>query len=143
MSNEDVFFAETNSKCNVLLKNDFSWKKKHNCKNLINASLKRSPRIDAFSKNRKALWRVNCFNRLRFLAEVSKTTTHEGNMKTRQMTPFFSFPFSALIVCNIYFCISKYAKFIFMWSPLWSMLVCKITQFLTKSYWFGQVIILF
>ena len=63
---------------------------------------------------------VNCFNRLRFLTEVSaklqkmhffwylRTTTQEGSMKTRQITPFshllfllFDFktnpPFSAVL----------------------------------------------
>ena len=43
---------------------------------------------------------VNCFNRLRFPA-----------------------------VCNIHFWIWKYSKFIFMWCPIWSTLVCKIPQF--------------
>ena len=48
---------------------------------------------------------VNCFNRLRFLAEVTtnckkctfldilRTITQEGNMETRQMTPFFIYFF--------------------------------------------------
>ena len=31
------------------------------------------------------------------------TITHERNIETRQMTPFFSSIFSALTVCNIYF----------------------------------------
>ena len=56
---------------------------------------------------------VNCSNRLRFLAEVStilqkytfldnlRTTTQEGNMETRQMTPFFSSYFSNLTVIFI------------------------------------------
>ena len=30
-----------------------------------------------------------------------------------------------------------------MWSPLYSILVCEIPQFVTKSYWFRQLIILF
>ena len=57
----------------------------------------------------------NCFNRLRFLTEVStrlqkctfldnlKTMTRKGNMKTKHMTPFFSSTFSALTVCSIHF----------------------------------------
>ena len=57
---------------------------------------------------------VKCFNRLKFLAEIStkleKSTflenlgaiTHGGNMETSQMTPS---TFSALTVCNIHFCI--------------------------------------
>ena len=31
----------------------------------------------------------------------------------------------------------------FLWSPFWSILVCKIPQFLAKSYRFGELIILF
>ena len=57
---------------------------------------------------------VNCFNRLRFLADVStklrkstfldnlRTISQEGNMETRQMTPFFSSTFSDLTVSNIH-----------------------------------------
>ena len=78
----------------------------------------------------------NCFNRLRFLAEVStklqkctffdnlRTITEEANMEARQMTAFFSPTSSALTVYNINFCTWKYSKFIFMCSPLWSILVC-------------------
>ena len=96
---------------------------------------------------------VNCF-RPKFLAEVStklqkthfleylKTITQEGNMETRQMTPFFSSTFSDLTVCNIHFWIWKYSKFIFMWCPVWSILVCKIPQFLAESYRFRQLITL-
>ena len=61
-----------------------------------------------------------------------RTATQEGNMENRQINPFFSSTVSALTVCNIHFCIWKYSKFIFMWSPLCSILVCKIPQF------FGQ-----
>ena len=69
---------------------------------------------------------VNFFNSFRFLAEVIKNCTflgnlriitQKGNMETRQMTQFFSCYFSALTVCNIYFWIRKYSKFIFIWSP--------------------------
>ena len=78
----------------------------------------------------------NFFNRLRFLAEVStklqkctffdnlRTITEEANMEARQMTAFFSPTSSALTVYNINFCTWKYSKFIFMCSPLWSILVC-------------------
>ena len=45
--------------------------------------------------------------------------------------------------CKINFWIWKYSKFIFMWSPLWFILVCKIPQFLSKSYQFRQLITLF
>ena len=56
---------------------------------------------------------VNCFNQLRFLAEVStelqkmhfldnwRTITQEGSMETRQMTLFFSSTFSNLFVIFI------------------------------------------
>ena len=66
---------------------------------------------------------VNCFNILRFFAEVStklrkctfsdnlRIISQEGNMETTQMTPLFSSNFSALPVCNIHFWISKYLKF--------------------------------
>ena len=65
---------------------------------------------------------VNCFNRIRFLAEVSTklqivhfldnlwTIIQEGNMETRQMTPFFSSTFSTQTVCNIHFCISYFSR---------------------------------
>ena len=66
----------------------------------------------------------NCY----FLDNL-RTITQEGNMETRQMTPFFSSSFSALTVCNIHFYIWKYSKFIFMWS----ILVCKISQFWAKA----------
>ena len=78
---------------------------------------------------------VKFFNRLRFLDEVYckkctslnnlRTITQEGNMEAREMTPFFSSPFSALTVCNSHFCISKYSKFIFMWS----ILFCRTPKF--------------
>ena len=55
----------------------------------------------------------------------------------------FSFTFSAQTACNIHFWIWKYSKLIFMCSPLWSILFCKIPQFLAKSYRFGQLTILF
>ena len=86
---------------------------------------------------------VNCFNRLRFLAEVIsklqnmhfldnlRTTTQEGSMETRQMIPFFSSTFSNLTVCNVHFWIWKCLYFYVV--PLWSILVCKIPQFWPKA----------
>ena len=83
---------------------------------------------------------VNCFNTLRFLAEVStklqkmhfldnlRTITQEGSTETRKMTQFFLSTFSALTVFNINFYIWKWSKFIFLWFPLWSILVCRIPQ---------------
>ena len=86
---------------------------------------------------------VNCFNRLRsaqnckictFLDNLPTITQvgnmKVGNMETRQMTPIFSSTFSALTVT---FFIWKQSKFILMWSPLWSLLVCKILQFWAKA----------
>ena len=87
---------------------------------------------------------VNCFNRLRFLAEVStklqkihfmynlRVISQEGSMKTRQMTPFLNLRFFEAM-SGIHFYISKWSKFIFMWSSLWSILVCKIPQFWAKA----------
>ena len=47
----------------------------------------------------------------------------------RQMTPFFSCTFWALMTCDIHFCIWKLLKFIFMGSLLWSIQVYKIPEF--------------
>ena len=69
--------------------------------------------------------------------------TQEGNMETRQLTPFFSSTFSDLTVCNIHFWIWKYSKFVFMWSPLWSILACKISQYLVRTYQFRQFVTFF
>ena len=41
--------------------------------------------------------------------------------------------FSALTVCNIHFYTWKWSKLIFMWYPVWSILVCKISQFWAKA----------
>ena len=91
------------------------------------------------SMMRSFRWKwINCFNRFRFLAEVSTNlkTMHyfwqfkdhnSGKKKeTRQTTPFFSSTFWALTVCDIHFCISKLSKFIFMGSPLWTILEDKM-----------------
>ena len=43
--------------------------------------------------------------------------------------------FWALPVCYIYFCIWKLSKFIFIGSPLWSILVCKIPKFWRWKLW--------
>ena len=68
---------------------------------------------------------INCFNRFRFLAEVStnlqkstilgnlRTITQEGKKEIRQMTPFFHLLFE-LCLCDIHFCIWKLSKFVFM-----------------------------
>ena len=76
---------------------------------------------------------INCFNRLRFLAEVisklqkmhffGKFKDHKSERKHWNWTNdhIFSSTFSTLTVCNIRFYITKWSKFIFMWSPLWSV----------------------
>ena len=99
---------------------------------------------------------VNCFNGLRFLAVVSTklpkmrfldnwmVITQEGNMETRKMIPFFfHLFFSTLNACNIHFWIWNSSKFTTCGPLLWSIMVCKISQFLAKSYLLGQFIILF
>ena len=85
---------------------------------------------------------VNGFDRLFFLRSAQnckkctflgnlRAITQEGNMEIRQITPFF--------IYFIYVWIWKYSKFIFMRS----ILVCKMPQFLTKSYQLEQLIIFF
>ena len=69
--------------------------------------------------------------------------TQEGNMQTRQMTPFFSSTFCNLTVCNIHFWIWKYWKFVFMWSPLRSILACKISKYLVRTYQFREFVTFF
>ena len=81
---------------------------------------------------------VNCFKRLRFLADVStklhkrhffrqfKNHNSERKHGNSTMTPFVSSTVNALTVCNIHFCIWKYSKFISMWFPLRSILVWSV-----------------
>ena len=64
-----------------------------------------------------------------------RTMTLEGKKETRQMTPLFSSTVWALTVCDIYFCIWKLSKFIFMESPLWSILVYKLPEFWRWKLW--------
>ena len=90
---------------------------------------------------------INCFNRLRFLAEVRtklkkcafldnlRTITQERNMEAGQMTPSFSFTFSALTVCDIPFVLEN-SQNSFSCDP--HILVCKIPQLWAKSYRFGR-----
>ena len=78
---------------------------------------------------------VSFFNRLKFLLRSAKNCKkctfqtikyqkQNGNMKT-----IFHVLFFTLTVCNIHFYIWKSSKFIFMWSSLWSILVCKTPYF--------------
>ena len=85
---------------------------------------------------------VNCFNRLRFLAEVSSKfkkilffgefKDHNSGTKHINQTidPIFFMDFFGLAVCNIHFCVSFFHVVSF---PLWSILVCKISQFWAKA----------
>ena len=53
-----------------------------------------------------------------------KTITQEGNMETRQMTPFFSSTFSALTVCNIHFLFENSQNLFWCgppFGPFWSV----------------------
>ena len=80
---------------------------------------------------------VTCFNRLRFLSEVTtklqkmhffgllKDRNSRRNHGNYTNSPISSI-FSTLTVCKIHFCIWKNSKFIFMWSQLWPILACKI-----------------
>ena len=78
----------------------------------------------------------------RNLTEFLKTVSH-GTINNKNFWECFCREISALTVCNIQFWILKYSKFIFMWSPLWSIQVCIIPRFWVKSYRFSQLIILF
>ena len=55
-------------------------------------------------------------------------------MKTTQITPFFHLLFLLYLLVTV----NSFSN-----SLLWSILVCKIPQLFAKSYWFGQLIILF
>ena len=60
-----------------------------------------------------------------------RTITQEWSMETRKMTPFFIYFFCS--VCNIHFYNWKWSKFIFLWSPLWSIQIFKMPQFWAKA----------
>ena len=84
---------------------------------------------------------INCFNRFRFIAEISTNLqkmhyfgqfkdNNSGSIKeTRQITPFFLSTFWVLTVCDNHFCISKLPKIHFHGVLLSSILVCKIPEF--------------
>ena len=80
------------------------------------------------------------FQKMHFFRQFKN---HNSGREHRNQTndPIFSSTFSDLFV--IFISEFEYSKFIFMWSPLWSILVCKIPQFLAKSYRFRQLITLF
>ena len=87
---------------------------------------------------------VNCFNTLRFLAEVStnlqklhfldnlRPITQEGSTETRQMTPFFIYFFCSNWL-KYSFSYLTMVKFHFLVVPPCSMLTCKIPQFWAKA----------
>ena len=64
-----------------------------------------------------------------------RTIIQEGKKETRQMTPFFHLLFELLTICDIHFYIWKMSKFVFMGSPLWSILICKISEFWRWKLW--------
>ena len=86
------------------------------------------------------------FNIFRLFAEIStnlqkctilgnlRTRTQEKKMEIRQMTQFFSSTFSALIVCDIHFCIWKLPKFNFMGSSFHPFWYAKYLNFGGVSY---------
>ena len=80
----------------------------------------------------------NC-KKCTFLGKLS-AIKEEENIKTKQMTSFFICFFHS--ACNIHFCISEYSKFILMWSAFWYVLVFRNSTVFSKSYQFGQPIIL-
>ena len=89
---------------------------------------------------------INCFNRFRFLAEIStnlqkkdyfgqfKDHNSRTKKETRQMTHFFIYSLSSN--CSLYsFLYLKILKFIFMGFPLWFILVGKIPEFWRWKLW--------
>ena len=89
---------------------------------------------------------MNCYNRLRFLTEVStnlqkmhffgnlRIISQKGKKESGQMTQFFHLLFE-LTVFHIHFCIWKISIFFFIGSFLWSILVCKILEFWRWMLW--------
>ena len=73
-----------------------------------------------------------------------RTITQKRNMETRQMTPFFFIYYFRSNGSQYYsFLNLKILRIHFHVVPTCSILVCKIPQFLTKSYQFTQLITLF
>ena len=94
---------------------------------------------------------VNCFNRLLKSAKNCKkctfldnliAITQEENTKTRKMTLLFSSTFSSLTDCNNQFFESENSQNWFWCGPLLVHSGLKNTSILSKSYRFGQPIIL-
>ena len=85
---------------------------------------------------------INCFNRSRFLAEVSTNLQkmyyfcqfkgHNSGKKKLDKWPHFFIYFLSSNCSWYYICIWKMSKFVITWSPLWSILICKIPKFLRK-----------
>ena len=71
------------------------------------------------------LQKMHFFGNLRTITQEAKKTNY----------PIFSSPFWALAVSDIHFCIWKLSKFIFIGSPLWSILVCKIPELWRWKLW--------
>ena len=88
---------------------------------------------------------VNCFYRIRFLAEVSiklqkmhffrQFFDHNSgrDMENRKMTLFFYLIFPLWLFVTFISEFENNSKFIFMWSPLLSILVCESLNFWAKA----------
>ena len=68
-----------------------------------------------------------------------RTITQDRDMKTRQMTPFFSSTFWAQTVSDIHICISE-CQNSFSWNPLWSILVCEIPEICRWKLWKQNIV---
>ena len=83
---------------------------------------------------------VKCFNRLRFPDEVStklqkrhfldnlRTITHEGNMETRQMTPFFHLIFPLCLSHSFLYLKIVKINFHVVLCPFWSVKYLNFVQ---------------
>ena len=67
-----------------------------------------------------------------FFGQFKDHNVRKKTWKLDKWLHFFIY-FSALTVCGIHLFLWKWSKFMFMWSPLWSILVCKIPQFWAKA----------
>ena len=84
--------------------------------------------LDLLLKSTKKCKKDTIFDNLR-------TITQKGDMKTRQMTTFFSSAFRSLTVSESHFSVWKLSKLIFIGSPLSPIMVCKIPEFWRWKLW--------
>ena len=108
------------------------------------------------ARSRHYIWSLGDSNRIRTYNHLVRKQTlnhlaklaliqfmgHGSGRKYGNSTndPIFSSTFYTLIACEIISEFEKNSKFM---SCLWSILACKVPQFLARSYQFGQLIILF